>query len=150
LVAGEFVAHLLLPVRDCRGQHAQGPQPDLVAGLQGLVHLALDRSLERGLTHRRLASVLPWLIAVAVLAVACVAYGILIERRWYRLVRRRIPILPTDGAPELTMLHLSDLHLTPRSRTMRGFLSGLPRCDVCVVTGDMVGEPESVEDAVCS
>ena len=91
---------------------------------------------------------LPWLIAVAALAVACVAYGILIERRWYRLVRRRIPILPTDGAPELTMLHLSDLHLTRRSRTMRGFLSGLPRCDVCVVTGDIVGEPEAVEDAV--
>ena len=86
---------------------------------------------------------LPWLIAVAALAVACVAYGILIERRWYRLVRRRIPILPTDGAPELTMLHLSDLHLTRRSRTMRGFLSGLPRCDVCVVTGDIVGEPEA-------
>jgi uncharacterized protein len=92
--------------------------------------------------------VLPWLIASAALAVTCVAYGILVERRWYRLVRRRIPILPTDETPELTMLHLSDLHLTRRSRTMRRFLSGLPRCDVCVVTGDIVGEPEAVEDAV--
>jgi predicted MPP superfamily phosphohydrolase len=92
--------------------------------------------------------VLPWLIAVAAIAVACVAYGILVERRWYRLVRRRIPILPTAEVPALTVLHLSDLHLTRRSTTMRRFLSGLPRCDVCVVTGDLVGEPEAVEDAV--
>ena len=91
---------------------------------------------------------LPWLIAVAALAVACVAYGMLVERRWYRLVRRRIPILLTTEAPELTVLHLSDLHLTRRSAAMRRFLSGLPACDVCVVTGDIVGEPEAVEDAV--
>jgi uncharacterized protein len=92
--------------------------------------------------------VLPWLIAVAALAVACVAYGILVERRWYRLVRRRIPILPTAEVPALTVLHLSDLHLTRRSATMRRFLSGLPPCDLCVVTGDLVGEPEAVEAAV--
>jgi predicted MPP superfamily phosphohydrolase len=92
--------------------------------------------------------VLPWLITVAALAVACVAYGILVERRWYRWVHRRIPILPTTEAPELTVLHLSDLHLTRRSATMRRFLSGLPACHVCVVTGDIVGEPEAVEDAV--
>ena len=91
---------------------------------------------------------LPWLIAVAAFSVACVAYGILVERRWYRLVRRRVPILPTAEAPALTVLHLSDLHLTLRSATMRRFLSGLPPCDLCVVTGDLVGEPEAVEDAV--
>jgi len=92
--------------------------------------------------------VLPWLIAVAALAVACVAYGILVERRWYRLVRRRIPILPTAEAVELTVLHLSDIHLTRRSVRMRRFLTGLPACDICVVTGDIVGEPEAVEEAV--
>ena len=91
---------------------------------------------------------LPWLIAVAALAVACVAYGILVERRWYRLVRRRIPILPTAEAVELTVLHLSDIHLTRRSVRMRRFLTGLPACDICVVTGDIVGEPEAVEEAV--
>jgi hypothetical protein len=92
--------------------------------------------------------VLPWLIAVAAFAVACVAYGVLVERRWYRLVRRRIPILPTDEVAALTVLHLSDLHLTGRSASMRRFLSGLPACDLCVVTGDVVGEPEAVEAAV--
>jgi uncharacterized protein len=92
--------------------------------------------------------VLPWLIAVATLPVACVAYGIFIERRWYRLVRRRIPILPTAEAPALTVLHLSDLHLTRGSASMRRFLSGLPRCDLCVVTGDLVGEPQAVETTV--
>jgi hypothetical protein len=92
--------------------------------------------------------VLPWLIAVAAIAVACVTYGALVERRWYRLVRRRIPILPTHEVAALTVLHLSDLHLTRRSASMRRFLSGLPACDVCVVTGDVVGEPEAVETAV--
>jgi predicted MPP superfamily phosphohydrolase len=92
--------------------------------------------------------VLPWLIAAAAVAVGCVAYGILVERRWYRLVRYRLPILPTAEASELTVLHLSDLHLTRRSAKMRRFLSGLPACDVCVVTGDIVGEPEAVEDTV--
>jgi len=31
---------------------------------------------------------------------------------------------------------------------MRRFLSRLPACDLCVVTGDLVGEPEAVEAAV--
>jgi uncharacterized protein len=31
---------------------------------------------------------------------------------------------------------------------MRRFLSGLPRCDLCVVTGDLVGEPQAVETTV--
>ncbi len=91
---------------------------------------------------------LPWLVAVAAIAVACVTYGALVERRWYRLVWRRIPILPTHEVAALTVLHLSDLHLTRRSASMCRFLSGLPACDVCVVTGDVLGEPEAVETAV--
>src|SRR5512134_1449691 len=57
-------------------------------------------------------SLLLGLGAVAVASVACVVYGVAIERRWYRLVRHRLDILPTDGeGPQaLTVLHLSDLH----------------------------------------
>lgn len=90
----------------------------------------------------------PWIV-VAILAVGalCVAYGALVERRWYRLVRYRVPILPTGGPEELTVLHLSDLHVTRRSGGLRRFLEGLPGADMTVVTGDIVGEPEAVEAA---
>lgn len=90
----------------------------------------------------------PWIL-VAILAVGalCVAYGALVERRWYRLVRYRVPILPTGGPEELTVLHLSDLHVTRRSGGLRRFLEGLPGADMTVVTGDIVGEPEAVEAA---
>ena len=93
---------------------------------------------------------LPWLIALITVAVACVLYGILIERRSYRLVRRGVPILPTGTEQALTVLHLSDLHLTRRSAKMRRFLATLPSPDLTVVTGDIVGEPEAVEDAAAA
>jgi len=92
--------------------------------------------------------VLPWiLVAIVSVGALCVAYGALVERRWYRLVRYRVPILPAEGPDELTVLHLSDLHFTRRSDGLRRFLEGLPGADVTVVTGDIVGEPEAVEEA---
>lgn len=90
----------------------------------------------------------PWiLVAILAIGALCVAYGALVERRWYRLVRYRVPILPTGGPEELTVLHLSDLHVTRRSGGLRRFLEGLPGADMTVVTGDIVGEPEAVEAA---
>jgi predicted MPP superfamily phosphohydrolase len=90
---------------------------------------------------------LGWLLLAILLAgVLVVAYAVLVERRWYRLRRHRLAILPTDGAP-LTVLHLSDLHLVRHDEGKRRFLSGLPRADVSVITGDVLGEPEAVEFA---
>jgi uncharacterized protein len=90
-------------------------------------------------------------IAVVGLGVACVAYGVLIERRWYRLVRHRLDILPSDGPRALTVLHLSDLHFVrdEPAKTVR-FLAGLPRADVTVVTGDFLAEAEAVESVVAA
>ncbi|HXF36154.1 MAG TPA: metallophosphoesterase [Actinomycetota bacterium] len=82
--------------------------------------------------------------------VACVLYGVLIERRWYRLVRRRLDILPADAPRPLVLLHLSDLHLVRGDRRTAAFLSRLPRPDVTVVTGDLVGEPVAVEDTAAA
>ncbi|TMM22991.1 MAG: metallophosphoesterase, partial [Actinobacteria bacterium] len=51
------------------------------------------------------------LVALLVVAgVACVAYGIAIERSWYRLRRYDLAILPPGGPQRLAVLHLSDLH----------------------------------------
>jgi predicted MPP superfamily phosphohydrolase len=78
-----------------------------------------------------------------------VAYAVLVERRWYRLRRRRLAILPT-GATGLTVLHLSDLHLLRDDHGKRRFLSSLPRAHVAVITGDILGEPQAVEFAAAT
>lgn len=88
------------------------------------------------------------LVAIAAAGVLCVAYGMVIERRAYRTVRYRLDILPAVGPETLTVLHLSDLHFTRRDGRKRRFLAGLPRPDVVVVTGDILGGPEAVETAV--
>ncbi|MET0801279.1 MAG: metallophosphoesterase [Actinomycetota bacterium] len=73
-----------------------------------------------------------------------------IERRWYRLVRHRLDILPAQGRETLTVLHLSDLHFTRRDQRKARFLAGLPQADVTVVTGDFLAEPEAVETVVAA
>jgi uncharacterized protein len=86
-----------------------------------------------------------WVVVALVAAgVVAFAYGVLIERRWYRLARHRLDILPA-GNGSLTILHLSDLHLTERDQAAARFLASLPKADLTVLTGDILGEPEAVE-----
>jgi uncharacterized protein len=90
------------------------------------------------------------LIGVAVVVAGCVLYGIFVERRWYRLVRRRLVILPAGSPRTLSILHLSDLHFVRDERRKAAFVASLPACDVAVVTGDFLAEPEAVETAVAA
>jgi uncharacterized protein len=87
-------------------------------------------------------------LVVLVAGALCIAYGVLIERRWYRLVRHRVDILPAGDRATLSILHLSDLHFVRRDEGKAAFLHRLPRADVAVVTGDLLGEPEAVETVV--
>jgi uncharacterized protein len=92
--------------------------------------------------------VLWWtLIGLAVAGAAVLAYAIFIERWWFRLGRYRLDILPA-GEGELSVLHLSDIHLVRDDRRTRRFLESLPSADVTVITGDILGEPEAVEFSV--
>ncbi len=77
----------------------------------------------------------------------CVCYGIVVEHHWYRVRRYRLDILPAEATP-FSIVHVSDLHFLSRDRRLRAFLAALPGCDVAVATGDLVGEPEAVEDLV--
>jgi len=85
---------------------------------------------------------------VVVAGILCVLYGILIERRWYRARRYRVPVLAPDTSATLTVLHLSDLHMVERDDAKARFLSSLPATDVAVVTGDFLGEPDAVDRVV--
>jgi len=93
------------------------------------------------------------IIALLLVAgIACVLYGVAIERTWFRLRRYSLAILP-DGTPAragrpLTILHLSDLHFVRHDAKKARFLASLPAADVTVVTGDFLAEPEAVETAV--
>jgi predicted MPP superfamily phosphohydrolase len=93
------------------------------------------------------SALVPAALAIATAGVLCVAYGMLLERRWYRRRDYRLPILP-PGASNLTLLHLSDLHFLHSDDGKAGFMASLPRADVTVVTGDLLGEPAAVERVV--
>jgi predicted MPP superfamily phosphohydrolase len=88
------------------------------------------------------------LIAIVGAGVVCVGYGVLLERRAYRLTRRDLAILPADGPETITVLHLSDLHFVRSDERKARFLASLPVPDVTIVTGDFLAEPEAVEAAV--
>ena len=90
---------------------------------------------------RRLAAV------IAAAGAVCVAYGVVVERRWFRVQRYTVPVLP-DGAGHLSILHLSDLHLRRANRGELRFLESLEPGDLTILTGDLVGEPEAVETVV--
>lgn len=84
--------------------------------------------------------------AGATAAAACIAYGSLIERRWYRLRRLVLP-RTLRSAGRLTILHISDIHLIPGQDHRIRFLHSLADedHDLVVVTGDLLGA-EHAED----
>jgi predicted MPP superfamily phosphohydrolase len=93
-----------------------------------------------------MATVAAWTAAtVAAGGAACVAYGVLVERNWFRLRTERVPVLPPGQQP-LALLHLSDLHMVRGDRAKRDFLRRLAEleADLVVLTGDMLGEPGSL------
>src|SRR5512133_1840571 len=89
--------------------------------------------------------------AVAVAGAACVGYGVLVERDWYRLRRERVRALE-PGQPTLTVLHLSDLQLTVTDTRRLAFLERLAAepVDLVVLTGDMLGEPKALDPVLAS
>jgi uncharacterized protein len=88
---------------------------------------------------------------VAAAGAACFAYGTLIERDWYRLRRFTVPALAPERPP-LTVLHLSDLHLTAADGRRVAFLRRLADepADLVVLTGDMLGGPEGLGPALAA
>ena len=87
--------------------------------------------------------------AAAATAASGLAWS-LVERRWFTLRHETMPALGRAVASMLRVLHLSDLHLTPGDRRMAAFVRGtlVHAPDLVVVTGDMLGHPEAIDDAV--
>ncbi len=63
------------------------------------------------------------------------------ERRWYRVAEKRVPV--RCSARGITVLHVSDTHLSSRNRPLIRFLERLPGVlpqepDIVVATGDLI------------
>jgi uncharacterized protein len=92
---------------------------------------------------RRARTVLP-LTALGVGA-ACFAYAAVYEVRSFRLRRFDVPVLP-EGAAPIRVLHISDLHLTPRQAKKRAWVRDLARLepDLVLNTGDNIAHRNAV------
>jgi uncharacterized protein len=90
--------------------------------------------------------------AVAAVATGVAAAGLAYavgETRAFVLRRATVPVLPAAARP-LRLLHLSDLHLTPRQHVKQRWVRGLAALepDAVVVTGDFLGHREAVGPAL--
>ncbi len=95
--------------------------------------------------HPRLAA-LGWAAGLAMAGGAgCVAYGALVERNWFTLREETVPILPAGSWP-FTILHLSDIHLSPREHKKVAWLRELAGLepDLVVNTGDNLSHPDAI------
>ena len=68
------------------------------------------------------------------------------EARWFTVREATVPVLP-PGAPELRVLHLTDLHLAPYQGRKRAFVASLAALepDLVVDTGDNLGHRDALE-----
>lgn len=90
------------------------------------------------------------LLGVAGLGAAGLAYSVA-EAHHYTLRRLEAPVLPA-GQPTLRLLHLSDLHITPRHRGRMAWVSSLDALepDLVVVTGDFLAHPDAVPSVLAA
>jgi predicted MPP superfamily phosphohydrolase len=98
------------------------------------------------LTHPASRATAAALGAVAVAGAGAFAYGSLVERNAFTVRREVLPILD-PGSRDLTVLHLSDLHLAPWQRAKQEWVRSLADLepDLVVNTGDNLGHEDAYE-----
>ena len=84
-------------------------------------------------------------LGLGTLGVGCLAYAGLYEARAFRLRRVEAPVLP-EGARPIRVLHISDLHLTPRDVARQRWVSRLAALepDLVINTGDNLAHRDAV------
>jgi uncharacterized protein len=85
------------------------------------------------------------LLGVAAVGVGCLAYAGLYEVNAFRLRRVNVPVLPAGTGP-VRVLHISDLHMTPRDRARQEWVSRLAALepDLVIDTGDNLAHVDAV------
>ncbi|MET4782666.1 metallophosphoesterase [Glaciihabitans sp. UYNi722] len=84
--------------------------------------------------------------AVATAGLGALAWGTLVERNRFTLVKQVVPVLRPGSRP-LTVLHLSDLHMAPWQRAKQDWIRGLAvyEPDLVIDTGDNLGHVDGIE-----
>lgn len=82
---------------------------------------------------------------------AAVAYAAGVERRLWTLREATLPVL-SQGSRPLRILHISDLHLTPRQDSKKRWVAELAELepDLVVNTGDNLAHPRAVPAVVAA
>lgn len=82
--------------------------------------------------------------AAAAVGAAAFAWGSLVERNRFTVRHEFVPVLDA-GARQLTVLHLSDLHLAPWQQNKQDWVRSLSvlEPDLVVVTGDNLGHADA-------
>ena len=77
---------------------------------------------------------------------AAFAWGALVERTRWTVRHETVPVLP-PGSRDLTVLHLSDLHMAPWQEGKQEFIRSLARFepDLVVDTGDDLGHVDGID-----
>ena len=88
-----------------------------------------------------MAIFLTLLLVVLLLAI----YATLIERFWFAVRREELKILP-KGSKEITVLHISDIHMAPWQRRKQNWIRKLNRLnpDLVINTGDNLGHQKAI------
>jgi uncharacterized protein len=88
-------------------------------------------------------------LGAAAVGVGGLGYAAGIERRRWTLRRATLPVL-ADGAPPFTVLHISDLHMTPGQTSKQRWVSALDELepDLVVNTGDNLAHQQAVPAVV--
>jgi len=86
---------------------------------------------------------------LAMAGAATLAYASLIERNLFTLRRFDVPLLEPDAEP-LRVLHVSDLHQTPRQRRKQDWVADLAGLDpdLVIVTGDNMAHVDAIPAVV--
>jgi uncharacterized protein len=86
------------------------------------------------------------LTATALAGAAGIGYASVLERNWFVLREREVPVLAPGSAP-LRILHISDIHLTPGRHRLLSWLRTLDALepDLVVNTGDSISHPRAIQ-----
>jgi len=89
------------------------------------------------------------LLAGGALGAAALGYAAGVERRRWTLRHVTLPVL-ADGADQIRVLHVSDLHMTPNQRSKQRWVASLDdyEPDLVVNTGDNLAHPQAVPAAL--
>jgi predicted MPP superfamily phosphohydrolase len=74
-----------------------------------------------------------------------ICYATLIERFWFAIRREQLAILP-KGSAEITILHITDIHMAPWQRRKQKWISKLDQLkpDLVINTGDNLGHVNAI------